>query len=420
MLESVAHGTAQSQFDILFCAPEDWLVLERTGLMTLNNDPLASDDFLVVLDQQWQKNRSTIKPEVTLPFHGGWFVYLGYELAAHIEPSIQSYHDPVLPVAFATRITTALIRDHAQSCLYLVSNDKSKLDELTDDLEADNSVNDSLLSFRHIEEEDAQRFISGVERIKRYIYEGDIFQVNLSRGWEAQACEPFTSASLYQRLRKSNPAPFSALVRYSNKTIISSSPERLVHTEGMCVQTRPIAGTRPRAQNNHEDQQLATELMDNVKERAEHIMLIDLERNDLGRVCQPGSIEVDALMVRESYAHVHHIVSNIRGQLRDGTMPGEVIRAVFPGGTITGCPKVRCMEIIHELEGEARGAYTGSVGYINDNGDMDLNILIRSLVSDGKTVKFRAGGGIVADSVAEREVDETRSKAKGLLLALQS
>jgi anthranilate synthase component 1 len=158
--------------------------------------------------------------------------------------------------------------------------------------------------------------------------------------------------------------------------------------------------------------------MSNPKERAEHIMLIDLERNDLGRICVPGSIEVNELMVLESFAHVHHIVSNVRGVLREDIQPGEVIRAVFPGGTITGCPKVRCMEIIAELEQEARGAYTGSMGYINRDGSMDLNILIRSMVFSGNELQLRAGAGIVADSVAQAELEETRAKARGLLHAL--
>jgi anthranilate synthase component 1 len=160
------------------------------------------------------------------------------------------------------------------------------------------------------------------------------------------------------------------------------------------------------------------ELLRHPKERAEHIMLIDLERNDLGRVCRPGSIEVNEMMSLESYAHVHHIVSNVRGRLREGITPGEVIRALFPGGTITGCPKVRCMEVIAELEEAPRGAYTGSMGYLNRDGSADLNILIRTLVQDGEQISLRAGSGIVADSIARNELEESRAKAKGLILAL--
>ncbi len=276
------------------------------------------------------------------------------------------------------------------------------------------------IHFDDIKEEHPKFYIEGINRIKDYIVEGDIFQVNLSRQWSAKANTAFSPSRLYQMLRNANPSPFSGIAAFDNHTIISSSPERLVTTRGKTIETRPIAGTRPRSTDEDKDQQLAEELMQNEKETAEHIMLIDLERNDLGRVCQPGSIEVNELMVRETYQHVHHIVSNVRGEIRNNITPGDIIRAVFPGGTITGCPKVRCMEIIHELENTARGAYTGSMGYVNDNGDMDLNILIRTLITDNQSVTFRAGGGIVADSNAGREVEETRSKAKGLLRALQS
>ena len=194
-------------------------------------------------------------------------------------------------------------------------------------------------------------------------------------------------------------------------------PERLVSVRGDVVETRPIAGTRARVAGD-DDTARIRELVGHPKERAEHVMLIDLERNDLGRVCVAGSIEVDELMTVESYAHVHHIVSNVRGRLRDGITPGAVIAATFPGGTITGCPKVRCMQIIAELEGTGRGAYTGAMGWLNRDGDMDLNILIRSAEVDGDMLRFRTGAGIVIDSDPGRELDETRAKARGLLRAL--
>ena len=186
---------------------------------------------------------------------------------------------------------------------------------------------------------------------------------------------------------------------------------------GDVVETRPIAGTRARFEGDDDAARIG-ELVGHPKERAEHVMLVDLERNDLGRVCTPGSVEVDELMCVESYAHVHHIVSNVRGRLRDGSTPGEVIAAVFPGGTITGCPKVRCMQIIAELEGQGRGAYTGAMGWLNRDGDLDLNILIRSAEVEGHEARFRTGAGIVADSDPQRELDETRAKARGTLRAL--
>ena len=254
-------------------------------------------------------------------------------------------------------------------------------------------------------------------RIHEYLYAGDIFQVNLSRAWTARYATPPEPASLYAALRRANPAPFAGLFQQPGWAVASSSPERLVEVRGGRAQTRPIAGTRPRLDGDDEFERIR-ELAAHPKERAEHVMLIDLERNDLGRVCVPGTVEVDELMVVESYTHVHHIVSNVRGRLRPGVTPGEVIAATFPGGTITGCPKVRCMEIIAELECAARGAYTGALGYLDRNGDLDLNILIRTLTLAGDQVSLRAGAGIVADSVAESELDETRAKARGLLRAM--
>jgi anthranilate synthase component 1 len=218
-------------------------------------------------------------------------------------------------------------------------------------------------------------------------------------------------------LRLTNPAPIAGIARWGDSAVISSSPERLLQINGRTAQTRPIAGTRRRGRSATEDAQLRAVLLGNLKERAEHIMLIDLERNDLGRVCEAGSVTVDEYMVTESYAHVHHIVSNVRGRLRADRSPVDALRALFPGGTITGCPKVRCMQIIAQLEGEGRGAYTGSLGWLGTDGDADFNILIRTLsVRDG-IIELRAGAGIVADSIPERELEETRAKARGLLRA---
>jgi anthranilate synthase component 1 len=245
-----------------------------------------------------------------------------------------------------------------------------------------------------------------------------VFQVNLSRAWRATAPAPIDLDELFARLTAANPAPFAALLQHGDWGLASSSPERLVSVRGMRVDTRPIAGTRRRDANPQRDAALLAELRGDPKERAEHIMLIDLERNDLGRICEAGSVVVDELGSIESYAHVHHLVSNVSGQLRAGTSAWELLRALFPGGTITGCPKVRCMQIIGELEQGGRGAYTGALGYIGDHGSLDLNILIRTISCQRERLVFRAGAGIVADSIAERELKETRAKALGLLRAL--
>ena len=267
-----------------------------------------------------------------------------------------------------------------------------------------------------LSEDVPERFTAGVERIRAYIGAGDVFQVILSRAWNGTTGA--NALTLYQHLRRANPAPFACLADFGEFAVISSSPERLIRVQNGVVDTRPIAGTRPRGADAAKDQALLEELIAHPKERAEHIMLIDLERNDLGRICEYGTVNVDELMVIESYQHVHHIVSNVRGKLRTGITPGQIIRAVFPGGTITGCPKVRCMEIIAELEQTGRGAYTGSVDYLNHNGDMDLNILIRTMTLTQGQLQLRTGAGIVMESIPANELTETRHKARGLLRAL--
>jgi aminodeoxychorismate synthase component I len=262
------------------------------------------------------------------------------------------------------------------------------------------------------------RFESMVLRCKEYIAAGDIYQANLSQRFSAPAggLDPLR---LYEVLREVNPSPFAAYAEFGDLTIVSSSPERLVRLHGRVADTRPIAGTRRRGRDFDETAALTVELLTNEKERAEHIMLLDLERNDLGKVCSYGTVVVDELMVVEDYSHVIHIVSNVRGELAPGKDGFDLIRAVFPGGTITGVPKVRCMEIIDELEPLARGPYTGSLGYIANTGDLDLNIIIRTFVVKAGVAYVQTGAGIVADSDPVREYAETLEKAEGLAKALE-
>ncbi|MGH8255769.1 MAG: aminodeoxychorismate synthase component I [Steroidobacteraceae bacterium] len=367
------------------------------------------------------------------PFRGGWMLFLAYELAAEIEPRLALPQpardaDPG-PAAFALRIPAAVVFDHQAGQAWLVA-EPGRPELLTALAEALASVaglpvpgeSAAGLQVPVLTEEAPERFRARVEAALEYIRAGDIYQANLSRPWRAEfagAIEPGTAAALYEALRTANPAPFAALAQYRGWSLLCSSPERLVRVADGRVDTRPIAGTRPRSRTVGADERELAALIAHPKERAEHIMLVDLERNDLGRICQPGSVQADPLMVTETYAHVHHIVSNVSGRLRDGLTPVDVLRAVFPGGTITGCPKFRCMQIIAELEGEARAAYTGAIGFVNHDGSMDMNILIRSLTLSGRRLEFRAGGGIVADSDWERELTETRAKARGLLAALR-
>jgi len=423
LLQSTAIGTPRSRFDILFAFPQETVCL-ASNLAATTGD-LPNSNFLSRLDDRWRASReqAEIANHRDLPFQGGWMLYLGYELASEIEPRlVRVGRDTILPVAEAVRIPAALIRDHLHHCAWLICESRFA-DELLPTLKTDLATkwqgqHLALIASAVVEDEPA-RFLAGVSRVQEYIRAGDVYQVNLSRAWRAELPSPPSAAQIFARLADANPAPFAALRQWSErKGIVSSSPERLVEVRGRHISTRPIAGTFPRGSDAAEDAYLADELRRHPKERAEHIMLIDLERNDLGRVCQPGSVHVAELMALESYRHVHHLVSEVRGTLREGTSPGEVIRALFPGGTITGCPKLRCMEIIRDLEGEARGAYTGALGYLNHNGDLDLNILIRTLVQDENRVTFRAGAGIVADSVPLRELAETRAKARGMLSAL--
>jgi anthranilate/para-aminobenzoate synthase component I len=267
-------------------------------------------------------------------------------------------------------------------------------------------------------EMDKHQYIDIVRKTKRYIKAGDIFQANLSQRVSAKIGN-INPWQIYSILSQINPSPFAAYLDMGDYHIASSSPERLVKVSGNTVETRPIAGTRPRGSDADDDRLMRNELLLNEKERAEHLMLIDLERNDLGKISDYSSVEVDELMITEDCSHVIHIVSNIRGTIAKGKDCFDAIRATFPGGTITGVPKVRCMEIIDELEPVVRGPYTGSVGYISFSGDMDLNIIIRTFVIKDKTAYVQAGAGIVADSDPEKEYYETLKKAEALIRTLE-
>jgi anthranilate synthase component 1 len=426
LLESISRGTARARYDLLFVSSGEHLLMRSDAEATRGEGgpegdrPRIAGGFLDRLDDWWRELRRPSGSVSEIPFTGGWLLFLSYELAGEIEPRLRLCEpDVALPVARAERCPAAIIRDHSSNSTLLVVEEEHAdlVDDVRRDLFATTAIDHASTRLRldSLTEDAPERFLEGVARIKRHIRDGDIFQANLSRAWRGRIAPDIDNAAIYGRLRACNPAPFAALAQFGDAAIISSSPERLIGVRAGVVQTRPIAGTYPRDADRLRDRDLSRQLLRHPKERAEHIMLIDLERNDLGRICEPGSVEVDELMTVESYAHVHHIVSNIRGRLIPDWTPGGVIRAVFPGGTITGCPKVRCMEIIREIEGCARGAYTGAIGYLDRCGAMDLNILIRTLVRGGDAITWRAGAGIVADSIPARELEETRAKARGLL-----
>jgi anthranilate synthase component 1 len=423
LLESsapIGPTTVGGRFDVLPISSGEILRLSGDGRMS-GPQAEGTGGFLAALDRWWQTLRLPAEA-AALPFTGGWLVYLSYEIAREIEPSVAFPPSAEPLVALAIRAPAAWIRDRRSGVAWLIAEQgfDHLLERFACDVAESTGLPTAPVAELPVEEEDPERFIASVRRALGYIAAGDVYQANLSRRWRARAASPVDPAALYRALRAANPSPFAALLRDGDFAVISSSPERLVSVHGGIVSTRPIAGTRPRGASPERDAALIESLLDNEKERAEHVMLIDLERNDLGRVCVGGSVRVDEYMTVESYAHVHHIVSNVSGLKLDAVSPVQIIRAMFPGGTITGCPKVRCMQIIAELEGVGRGAYTGAIGYINRDGSCDFNILIRTITVQGAALGFRAGAGIVADSTPAHELAETRAKAEGLLRALRA
>jgi para-aminobenzoate synthetase component I len=367
------------------------------------------------------ENTSEECPFLELPFTGGWLGWLTYEAGWEIEslPPIKPDFIP-FPPAYWYEPDTFAIADFQLDILYLAARNIIELDKLSYKLTG-NGLNNNLDSLDIKASEirlffSAEEYQSAVRKVKEYIKEGDIFQANLSLRFETQTTA--SSWEIYQKLQAINPSPFASYWRSPWGDIISCSPERLIKVKDRLVETRPIAGTRPRGQNKDSDRLLAEELSSNRKEIAEHIMLVDLARNDLGRVCTFGTVRTDELMTIEKYSHVMHLVSNVIGELAVERNPIEAIKATFPGGTITGCPKIRCMEIISELEPLSRNLFYGSCGYLDRRGNLDLNILIRTLLYDRGKVWGQVGAGIVADSEPEREWQESLQKARAQLIAL--
>jgi anthranilate/para-aminobenzoate synthase component I len=351
------------------------------------------------------------------PFTGGAMGFLNYDLAGGL---IYLMRDAMAfdLLSGETFVMTHLLPGVDGKFVDAQRRARERLDAMTGRMEAPlESENNGHFRFSALRSNLTRAgFERMVARAKKYIRAGDIYQANLSQCFSLRwGGNPL---KLYEKLRLLNPSPFSAYLDFGRLKIASASPERLVRLRGASCETRPIAGTRPAGRNLRESRRFSRELLLSEKERAEHLMLIDLERNDLGRVSEFHSVRVDEMMTLEKYSHVIHIVSNITSRLASGKDRFDLLRAVFPGGTITGCPKVRCMEVIKKLEPCRRGLYTGSIGYLGFNGDMDWNIVIRTLVLEGDRARIQTGAGIVHDSVPRREYEETIHKAKALLEAL--
>ncbi|MFC1596091.1 anthranilate synthase component I family protein [Candidatus Margulisiibacteriota bacterium] len=386
----------------------------KSSLSTIN-DPKKTTDLKTYRpkDLQTQKN---------LPFTSGPVGYFSYEMLHHLESVPHAkLNDLNMADAYFLFFDTVIVFDHSNTKTYIsltrCSNKAEAemkaallIDQLSSEILGDQktiAAEQSLVSLTP--NMSRKHFEDIVKKSKDYIRDGDTYQVNLSQRFSTSfTLDPF---ELYQALAAINPSPFGGFIDFGDMQIVSSSPERLLQLAGRQVQTRPIAGTSTPDKQH--------ELRLSEKDRAEHIMLVDLERNDLGRICEYGTVRVNELMTCEHYSHVSHIVSNIKGILQEGKNWSDVVTACFPGGTITGTPKVRTMEIISELEPTARGAYTGSMGFIDYRGGMDLNIIIRSLIIQDQKAHFQVGAGIVADSDPGAEYEETLHKGQALRLALE-
>jgi anthranilate/para-aminobenzoate synthase component I len=438
-----------SRYSFLGSSPFSMLTARqgRTSLRTHNGCEHSSNDPFGALCKLFTGRRIEHPPG--LPhFCGGAVGYLSYDLVREFEtlPTIAK-NDLLLPHLQFGLYDLVTAVDHRTDGLYIIfcppmerflGEPREKLyreglDRLAEweaKLSGGPSPPIALSSFDQMAfhpDQTRDAYLQRVRRCQEYIAAGDIYQANLSHRFTLEPLSAYDDGvdrqlyeqELYRRLQAVNPSPFSGLMHFDDVTLISSSPERLVRLLDRRADTRPIAGTRPRGLNACDDQRLIGELLANEKERAEHLMLVDLGRNDLGRVCRFGSVQVDEFMTIEQYSHVNHIVSNISGVLRPETTPFDLIQALFPGGTITGVPKIRCMEIIEELEPVRRGPYTGSFGYIGWNGDLDLNIVIRTLVWCGGKGYLQVGAGIVADSEPTKEYEETLQKARAFFNVLQ-
>lgn len=440
LLESIEGGEKWARYSFLGSGSGKLFRTQGTRYQWLEDGVVASEgeavDPLLELQQALAAYIPVALPELPR-FFGGAVGYLGYDMVRHVErlpdgnPREIGTWDSIFFLC-----DSLLIFDNMRQTIKVVSNvhlsagvdpavayaaAQARIEALIQRLRAPLPVRGRAIEGGNASPFSAnftkEAFVAAVERAKEYVRAGDVFQVVLSQRFCAQLqADPF---DVYRALRTINPSPYMFFLRFGETLVVGASPEVLVRKEGDRVELRPIAGTRPRGASVEADTQLEQELLQDPKERAEHIMLVDLGRNDLGRVCSAGTVEVSELMVIERYSHVMHIVSNVRGQLPPEQDAFGVFRATFPAGTLSGAPKIRAMEIIDELEPCRREIYGGAVGYFSFNGNMDMAIAIRTLVVQGDQIFLQAGAGIVADSDPQAEFEETLNKAQGVMKAVQ-
>ncbi|MEO2279163.1 aminodeoxychorismate synthase component I [Pseudoalteromonas pernae] len=418
-LDSASDEHVNSRFDIIAINPRKWLSV-KDAQITLDGHPIKGDVFALMQDEL--AALCTDKAPHELPFSGGWLGYFGYDLGRILERMPELAHNDIdLAQMQVGLYHDALIFDKAHNEWFYVAQP---------DVDSDSGLNQylSLISAQPVNETFAltsawqsnmsyEFYAQQFAKIQEYLRSGDCYQINLAQRFCAQyqGCE----WQAYQRLRAHNRAPFSAFIRLSDGAILSISPERFIEVKNNQVETKPIKGTLPRSTDTQEDAALAEQLANSPKDRAENVMIVDLLRNDLGKVAKPGSVHVPSLFAIESFPAVHHLVSTVRSELAAGKTAIDQLRAAFPGGSITGAPKIRAMEIIEELEPHRRSVYCGSIGYLSACGDMDTSITIRTLVAHNSKLYCWAGGGIVADSNVELEYQETYHKVNKILPTLE-
>src|SRR3989304_5376886 len=434
LLESLRGGRKTSRYSFIGITPK--IIIRNKGkeikVLHSNNTESVSCGNPFETVRGLLKKREVLHPGDIPPFAGGAVGYFGYDIVHLFEKLPHRAQDDLqLPDMVLMIVDVIIAFDHMRKKGWIIviqdgsdergDGCREQIEEIERRMRTRAVPIDpgrSGLRIKMVSNLTQKEYIDMVRRCKEYIAAGDIFQANLSQRLSVQI-KGVDPLRIYGILRKVNPSPFSAFIDTGEMQLVSSSPERLIRLYDGLVETRPIAGTRPRGRDGKENGILQKELLANEKERAEHIMLVDLERNDIGRVCRYGSVRVDEFMELESYSHVNHIVSNIVGDIEPGRDAFDLIKAVFPGGTNTGGHKRRCMEIIDELEPTTRGPYTGSIGYISYSGNMDLNIIIRTFIIKDGWAHIQVGAGIVADSDPEREYYETLYKAEALIKTLE-
>ncbi|GAB6141332.1 aminodeoxychorismate synthase component 1 [Methylosoma difficile] len=426
-LDSGYPKSSQGRFDILAAEPVCTLIChgDSTEISCAGVSRTETADPFVLLQQQLQQImpvHGLLADADELPFRGGAIGYFAYDLARRIEKlpvlALDAENIPDMAVGI---YDWAVVVDHQQQKSYLTGFCEATKRDCLLALFSALPVKAAGENFQVLGDitanMDRETYKNAFARIKRYLKEGDCYQVNLAQRFSAR-CQG-DSWQAYLKLRELNAAPFSAYLNLPGVQVLSSSPERFLKLSQGWVETKPIKGTRPRKNDAAADQQQIEQLQNSPKDRAENLMIVDLLRNDLGKTCQKGSVSVPKLFAVESYATVHHLVSTVAGKLSDDQDAVDLLKSCFPGGSITGAPKIRAMEVIEELEPNRRGVYCGAIGYLGFNGNMDTNIAIRTLVHSEGTVRFWAGGGIVNDSVADEEYQECFDKAAAMLAVLR-